>query len=320
MPNIARTTPRPAVRTSAPSSKTKVLLVRQPVKSVRKSDEPDRTMLRLAIGLIVALGTIAAVWLIGHLGFRLGFADAVRVRELQLDAAGGLATGTLMLISMPQMILQAGIDQPIGLMAGFALIAIPSAILGAIGPSAPGGPKPKPAVVAMSLMGAIVAVLNGMGMIAWTISPYRNNLMYELPFNPAAAQTWLANLQTVGGLDVLGAIAAALWVVVAMRLRVPLWLRGISVSACFFALVVMTVAMSMSNATASMISVDRSVFFLDDGSLETRLVIGDTPHALATLTVRGDQTFIELRSRPETLEIVGKQSIVEYLRQQAPRE
>src|SRR5688500_9156649 len=116
MPNIARTTPRPAVRAGAAAAKTKILLVRQPVKSVRKSDEPDRAMLRLALGVIIALGTLAAIWLLGYLGFRLGFADLVRVRELQLDVGGGLANGTLMLISMPQVILQAGIEKPEWLM------------------------------------------------------------------------------------------------------------------------------------------------------------------------------------------------------------
>src|SRR5688572_19993570 len=111
MTNLARTTPRPPAR-AASSSKTKVLLVRQPVKSVRRSDEPDRAAYQLALGVIVALGIIGAVWLMGFLGYRLGFADLIRVRDLELDVGGGLATGTLMLISMPRVILQAGIDQP----------------------------------------------------------------------------------------------------------------------------------------------------------------------------------------------------------------
>ena len=70
MPNIARTTPHPAVRTAASASKTKVLLVRQPVKSVRKSDEADRAAFKLAIGVITARGIVGAVWLMGYLGYR----------------------------------------------------------------------------------------------------------------------------------------------------------------------------------------------------------------------------------------------------------
>ena len=61
--------------------------------------------------------------------------------------------------------------------------------------------------------------------------------------------------QTVSGLDVLAVIIASLWVVVVMRLTVPMWLRGLCASIAFFGLVVVTVAMSMSNAAAAQITV-----------------------------------------------------------------
>jgi hypothetical protein len=320
MPNLTRTTPRPAVRTGAAASKTKVLLVRQPVKSVRKSDEADRAALQLAIGVITALGIIAVVWIMGYLGYRLGFADLVRVRELQLDLGGGLTVGTMMLISIPRVIVQAGVANPELLMVGFAAIAIPAASLGGIKPSAPGGPRPKPAVVVLSFAGAAFAVVNSLMLIGWTVSPFRNERMRELPVRPEEAMQWLADLQLVGGLDVLGTIAAALWVVVAMRLTIPLWLRGLSASACFFALVVVAVAMSMSNATVSQLTADRSVFFLDDNSLEARLMLGNTSHSIATLNMRDSRSYVELRARPEVLEVVGKQSIIEYLDERKPRE
>ena len=92
MPNLARTQPRPPV--AMPKARTKVLLVRQPVKSVRKSDEPDRAMYNLILGAIVALGIVGAVWLMGYLGFRMGFAPLVRVPELSIDGGGGILTGT----------------------------------------------------------------------------------------------------------------------------------------------------------------------------------------------------------------------------------
>ena len=102
MPNIARTTPRSMpVKAQAPGAKTKILLVRQPVKSVRKSDEPNRDALRLAYGVVIGVGSLAALWLMGYLGFRLGFAPAVRVPDLLVEGAGGLAAGVMMLISLP---------------------------------------------------------------------------------------------------------------------------------------------------------------------------------------------------------------------------
>ncbi|MCI0362697.1 MAG: hypothetical protein L0Y44_14170 [Phycisphaerales bacterium] len=325
MPNIARTTPQPAVHAS-PAAKTKVLLVRQPVKSVRKSDEPDRTMIRIVVGVITALGTIATVWLIGHLGYRLGFAPMMRVPELSAPGGQALANGTFMLISMPRVILQAGIDQPMWLMLGFALIAIPAATLGAIGPTAPGGPRPKPAAVFLAMTGAVAAGLNAIALLWWTVSPFRSSLLRQLPFDPSDAAAWLDNLQTVSGLDVLGVIAAALWVVVAMRLPIPLWLRGVSASACLFSLIVAAVAMSMSNAAVAQIIAPRSVCILDEpataaGSQQaTRLVIGFTPRALATLHVTNNRTVIELRDRPAVLEVIAAQSIVDYLNERAIRE
>ena len=93
MPNLAT---RGSTRPSAPPRK--LLLVRQPVKSVRKGDLGDRMPVRLSIGLIVAVGIVGAVWLIGHLGYRLGFAPIVRVPELLGEPGGGLATGTMVVI------------------------------------------------------------------------------------------------------------------------------------------------------------------------------------------------------------------------------
>src|SRR5688572_26732260 len=97
MANLARAKPRPPVRSIAapPPSKTKILLVRQPVKSVRRSDEPDRTPVRLAIGVITAIGVVGVVWLMGYLGWRLGFAPIMRVPDLRIEGSGGIATGTL---------------------------------------------------------------------------------------------------------------------------------------------------------------------------------------------------------------------------------
>ena len=107
MTNIVRKTTRPP---SAP--RTKLLVVRQAAKSVRHRDQPDRTPMRLAIGVIVTIGVIGAVWLMGYLGFRLGFAPIVGVPELMGGPGGSLAIGTMMLIRIPAVILQAGMAEP----------------------------------------------------------------------------------------------------------------------------------------------------------------------------------------------------------------
>jgi len=317
VPNLARAKPRPAVH-APPAAKTKILLVRQPVKSVRKSDEPDRAALKLAIGVIAALGVIGAVWFIGFLGHQLGFARLMRVPELSLDVGGGLVVGALVLISLPQVIIQAGIAQPMWLMVGFVLIAIPAASLGAVKPLQPGGPKVKPAIVAISFAGAIFGMINAIALIWWTVSPIRRALIEELPFDFADVNGWLDNLRLAAGMDALATVAAALWVVMAMKLAIPAWMRGLSASACFFALVVVTVAMAMSNATVSQVNTGRSVYLAEEGSLDERLVVGFTPQSIVTLHVENYRSIIEVSDKPASLTVVGTQSIAGYLDQRKP--
>ena len=344
MANLARTKPRPPVRSIAappPPNKTKILLVRQPVKSVRRADEPDRTALRLAIGVITALGIVGVVWLMGYLGWRLGFAPMMRVPDLRIEGSGGIATGTLMLIGLPRVILEAGIAQPMWLMAGFALICVPAASLGAIKPPVRGGPRPKAAIMVLLYTGAIFAMINAIALLWWTVSPFRNQFVTELPFRPDQTAAWLDNMRIVGGLDALAVIAAALWVVVAMRVAVPLWLRALASSVCLFVLVVLTVAFSISNATITQLMTDRSVFLDDEGSLDPQLVVGFTPEYLVTLGVErtapvrrpstqpafnsaGDPTdpdlitVVEMTDRSATLSVYRRQSIIDFLRTTSP--
>jgi hypothetical protein len=306
---LVRTAPKPS------EPRTKILLVRPAggMKSVRRSDEPDRTALRLAIGVIVALGTIAAVWLMGYLGFRLGFAPLVDVPSLQIDVGSGLVTGTIMLVSIPQLIILAGVDEPTWLMLGMVLIAIPGAGLAAAKPRAPGGPRPSSVALAFSYTGAVLAAGNALLIVWWTASPMRNASFSGLPFHPADAERWLESLQTVAGLDAMGIIAAAVWVVLVMRLAIPAWLRALSASASFFALAVVTVAVSTSGAAVAQLQVPRSEVFLDDGSVHTRLLLGFTPRQIATLRVDEGGAIVELHDRSMMMTVIGRRSIVAML-------
>ena len=322
MKPLARPIPRPS------PPRTKILVVRSAgggVKSVRRSDEADRTPLRLAIGVIVAVGVVAVVWLMGYMGFRLGFAPLVRTPQLLGEPGRGLATGVIMLVSIPKVIIFAGIAKPTWLMLGFVLITIPAAGLSAARPRIPGGPEPTPAGAVFSYAGAVGAAVNAFIVIWWTASATRNNRIGELPFDPAAlvtdatgAQTdtvtaWLGNLRMIAGLDVLAVVAATVWVVLVMRLAIPLWLRSITAAASLFALVVVIVAMSMSNAAAAQIQTFRSVVFIDDGSIDTRLLLGYTERHVATLRIDHDITIVELHDRSSLMTVIGRQSIVGML-------
>jgi hypothetical protein len=314
VPNITHTTTRPS------SPKTKLLVVRQPVKSVREREQPERTPMRLAIGVIVAVGVLAAVWLMGCLGSRLGFAPLVRVPDLMGDPGRELATGTMILTSIPRMIFSAGLAEPMWLMLGFAMIALPAASLAAARPLTPGGPKPKESFVLMASLGAAASMLSAALLIWWAGSPLRAASLQAIPDRAGDAAAWHAALQTVAGLDVLAVITAALWVVLAMRLPVPVWLRAIAASATLFALAVVMVAMSMSNAAAVQIGAGRSLCVLDDGGPTRRIILGSTPHHMATLVVYDEQAIIELRNHPDAITVTGRSSIISYLNERAEPE
>jgi len=312
MPNITRTTSRPS------SPKSKLLIVRQPVKSVGRHDHHERTPLRLAIGVIVALGVIISVWLLGHLGYRLGFAPLVRAPDLLGEPGSGLVTGTLIVISVPRVIFRAGLAQPFWLMVAFAMIALPAASLAAAKPLAPGGPRPKKEITYLASIGALLALLSAAALIWWTGSSARMSLVGALPINPAHALQWHHNLQTAAGLDVLAVVTAALWVVLALRLPIQLWLRAITASAAFFTLVVVSVAMAMTNAASAQIAQPRSLCAFHGDLATTRVILGSTPQHTATLLVTDDLAIVELHHSPDAIAVTARQSIVNYLTDHTP--
>lgn len=307
MPNITHGATRPR------ATPRKLLFVRQPVRSVRRRDPAERGSLGLTIGVIVAVGVVALVWLIGHLGYRLGFAPLVRVPELLDAPGGGLATGTMVVVSIPRAIFSAGLAQPLWLMIGFALIALPAGGLGAAKPAVPGGPRPKRSIQAIAAAGAVVSIASGAGLIWWTSSPVRNGMLRVLPSDPAQVGPWHADIQTVAGLDVLALVTAALWVVLVLRLPIPIWLRAIAGSAAFFTLVVVTVAMAISSTAATQIGAARSLCEVP-GAPGARLLLGSTPQHIATLgTSRANEVDVDLRSRAEVIAVHGGQSIADFL-------
>ena len=289
------------------------------IKSLHSTDYPIGMPIRLAIGVIVAVGVVAVVWLMGVMGFRLGFAPLIRVPGLLSEPGGGLVTGTIMLISIPRVILLAGGAQPTWLMLGFGAIAIPAAGLSAVRHRPGGSPRPSLAAVVFTHAGVVCAALNALAVIWWTSCDARNTRIAELPDDPVGIDTWLGNLQTVAGLDVLAVVAATVWVVLVMRLSIPWWLRALAASASYVALAVAIVAMSLSNAAFAQIQAARSVVHLDDGSIDARLVLGFTPRHVATLRIENEMAIVELRDRSGTMTVVGRQSIVGMLQEAAQR-
>ncbi len=277
----------------------------------RVAERADRLPIRLLIGLVVAVGVIGLAWLMGAVGHRLGFAMAMRVPELDTGGTRALVTGVMLLVGVPQVILEAGIRQPLWLLAGFLLLSIPAAGLAAAEPHRPGGPPPNPVYAAVANLAAVTAMLTGAGLLWWTSSPVRTALMRPMPTDPAEAATWPSDLATAAGLDALAVIAAALWVVLVFRLPIAGWLRALSASVGCFALVVVTVALSISGATASQVQAQRSA--VRDAGAEPAgpplLLIGRSGDREAVLVARPGRLEVELRRPPADLRVVGRASI-----------
>ena len=307
-------------RPSAGSSGSRLLLVRpsgtRAASRTRQALVPQPTS-GLHLGVIVAVGVIALVWLMGYLGYRLGFAGLIRVPDLIGEPGSGLATGAMIVIGIPRMVVSAGLEHPIALFLGFTAIAIPAGALGAARPTVPGGPRHKPAVTLIANIGATAAMLAGAGLIWWTSSPARLDLLQALPADPAGAEMWRAGVETAAGLDVLGMVAAALWLVLVYRLPIALWFRVLAATSAFFTLVVMIVATSISNGSAAHLASVRShgTITTADGAAAgaPRLVIGSTPHHTVTLVNSNGVATVELRSLDETVQVSRRESIVGFL-------
>ena len=185
MTKLARTTPRPApVRT--PQPRTKLVVVRRPARPAQAVHH-DRTALRLAIGVIVTTGVVGVIWLLGYLGFRLGFSTLLGVPELSGTMGQGLLSGAMMVITLPQVIIKAGMAQPMWLMLLFVLMALPAGGLSAARPLPRGGPAVPQFVKVMSAMACGLAGVNALALVWWTASPIRQQLLGLLPADPAHA-------------------------------------------------------------------------------------------------------------------------------------
>lgn len=296
--------------------------------SAPRPPRADRLPVRMLIGLVVAVGGIALAWLMGAIGHRLGFAMAMRLPELDTGGTRALATGIMLLVGIPAMVLEAGIRQPMWLLAGFLLLAIPAGSLAAATPAPRGGIPENPVHAALANIAAVLGMLTAAGLLWWTGSPVRIGLMRPLPADPAAAASWPVDLSTAAGLDVLAVVIAALWVVLVFRVPVPGWLRALSATACLFGLVVSVVALSVSGGTATQVTAQRSVVGRPATDASPAAPASDAPMLLlgragdrdAVLVSTDGRLEVELTALPPELRILGRASIADVARDAAGRD
>ncbi|MCA9286141.1 MAG: hypothetical protein KDA22_13030 [Phycisphaerales bacterium] len=295
-----------------PSAKPKLLIVRQPVRSVRPSDLPSPAPFRLAVVTVCVGGGIGAAWLLGHLGFRIGFAPAVGIPDLLAGPAEGLSGGVRQLLGSAALVFRAGLVQPMLLLAGFLAIAAPAAGLAATRPLRPGGPRPSAAAVALSTIAAVAAIAIGALLIVWTAVPVRLDALATMPTRSTDAADWIAGVRMTAGADTLASTAAVVWTVLVFRLAVPRWLRTLAATTMVAASIVTVLAWAASSAIAVEIARPRPLVDLGAGR-GGGLVLGYTPGHAVLLRRSGDRLVVDLRPDDETMRVTGRASAAALL-------
>lgn len=302
-------TPRPV------GPRTRVLIVRQPMKSVSRADDHSGFPVKLALGVIITIAILVGVWLLGALGHRLGFAAAARVPELSIDPAAALANGAQMLVYAPVMIIHAGLEYLGALMLAFVAVIIPAAGLAAARPTIPGGPRQSQLGVTFSMIGAITAGVSALCVVWWSASPMRSGLIGDLPIRLGDVPTWIADLRAVAGLDTMAVLASALWVVLIFRLTLPLWLKALTVTASLAAATIALACFATSVGSVTGMQTGKSLCIFGEQSDQWRLSLGSTRQQIATMRVDGTSIIIELRDEPSRLDVIDSISVVEFLEQ-----
>lgn len=266
--------------------------------------------MRLLIAVLCVLGAAAGIWLLGHVGFRLGFAPTVGVPTLLAAPQDGLIGGLHTLLNVPFVIIAAGLVQPLWLMLAIVLIGLPAASLGAARPGSPGGPRPTPFAVTMSNIGATVGMVTAAALLAWTVSPLRAALFREFPADVTLAAQWYEHVTLAAGMDVLAWMCAVLWVVLLTRLRMALWLKSLSLVICAVALAGTTCAMALTGGTVTQVQLPRMMIY-DAG--RPHLVLGSTREHMAILRDDGhDRVSVQLIAPPSRLDVQMQRSILEF--------
>ena len=145
--------PRPGRRPD--QDRTRVVLVRQPVKDV--SQDADRDVLLryivAAFSLVVLLGSLLVA--LGALGGTLGFEDALGPPRRHLNLTTSFIEGTATVGAIPSIVLRASDIAVLLPLFGFISVGIPAALLALARPRVPGARLPRQGI--RTLSGARVA-------------------------------------------------------------------------------------------------------------------------------------------------------------------
>jgi len=274
---------RSSSSSSSPAPRTRVLVVGHGSRSVRPSDVGPPRASRLALVCAITAGSVMLVWIFGLLGFQLGFAPATRVPGLLMEPSGALASGAIMIVTIPHCILDAGLAAPLPLMGILLLLALPAGAIVAARPSTPGGPRLKPAAMTLASTGAALAMVSAIAAIAWTGVADRTSRLASIPEQSHEVEAWFHGVRAAAGFDLAVTCGLILFIILLFRLPVALWMRALGLSVTGFGLAVTMTATCASLGTAAHMGAAHAIVQLNSG--EQAMILGHTRQQTAVLVI-----------------------------------
>jgi hypothetical protein len=267
---------------------------------------------------MIGASTLVAVPLAGLIGFRHGFAETVGVPDLQRELGAIFSDGVRLILAAPLRIFDAGLNDTLMLMLAMLLLITGA---GALTLALVGGRSEAPAQqdstearvgTTTAALGLVACAMVSVVQIVWVIARSSEVVGRFMPWNPEEFAPWQTMVRITAGVDLVALAAAVIWLLVAVRLRSMLWLRSLTLVLAASAVVALFAAGAMSNAIASQIDQQRSLF------LRGEVADGDRPdlilgHTLTHLAVIRDGGELQLISPDIAIAVVGRASIAEFI-------
>lgn len=244
---VSRELVRPRPERRSDQDRTRVVLVRQPIKDVTPDTGRDVVVryIVVALALVVLIGSLLTA--LGALGATLGFEDAFGLPRRQINLATSFIEGTAVVAEIPSIVLRGGETAVLLPVLGFICVGIPAALLALARPRIPGARQPRAGVRALAATGAIIGVCTAVAAVIWCIVPWRATIVSSMPPALAGYIDWHKLLELIAGIDAFVFVALVLWCILAFRFPLPRWGQTLTSVILLACTAMVFVAMARSN-------------------------------------------------------------------------
>ena len=305
---VSRELVRPRPERRGDQDRTRVVLVRQPVKDVSQEVGRDSLIryIIVAFALVVLLGSMLIA--LGALGATLGFEDALGLPRRHINLTTSFIEGTATVAAIPSIILNAGESAVLLPVLGLISVGIPAALLALARPRIPGARPSRPGIRALSATGAVIAVCVAVAAVVWCVVPWRVSIVEQMDTKGYTYLQWRSFLELISGIDTFVFVSLVLWCVLGFRFPLPRWGRAFTTVILLAATATIFVAMSTSTGTTRGLDAKRPLVAESNG-----LLLGEVGSGRLVATVVEGR----VRSSIETgsLNFIGRSSLDKELRQ-----